>query len=291
MDFVTPFAQRFALFGFSIGFYLVKVFVPLNLAPSYGITPQVILQNGWAYVGLVIVITLAGFLFWKREKYKHLFTGYYLFLLSVLPVTGIATFYFQRYSNVADRYMYFGMIGFAIIVAYINAQTKFKWARNIPNGLLGACLIFSWTQTPVWQNEFSIWHKSVLVNQNQFQASYNLGVYYGKTNEPDRAIYQYTVAIANNPRSKDALVNRANAYAKTNEFQKALVDYNAALAIDPNDGSIYYNRALTNYFMKNYEACPPDIIKAQEYGFVIDMQFATVVRDSMQAARKRDTLQ
>ncbi len=291
MEFVTPFAQRFALVGYSIGFYLMKVFVPINLAPSYGITPQVILQDVMAYVGLAIVLAIAAFLFWKREKYKHLFTGYYLFVLSVLPVTGIVTFYFQRYSNVADRYVYFGMIGFAIIAAYTNARASVKWVRSIPIGLIAGYLIFANAQIPVWKDEFSIWNHSYFEYPNQFQAAYNLGVYYGQRNDSRRAVAFYTKALENNPSSKDALVNRANVYGKTNDFPNALKDYDAALALDPNDGSIYYNRALTNYFMKNYEACPPDIIKAQEYGFVIDMQFATAVRDSMRAVRGRDSLQ
>jgi protein O-mannosyl-transferase len=290
MDFVTPFGQRFALVGYSIGFYLVKIFVPVKLAPSYGITPQVIVQDAMAYAALVIILAVAGFLFWKREKYKFLFTGYSLFVLSLLPVTGIFTFYFQRYSNVADRYVYFGMIGFAIIIAYTNAQAKWKWLRNLPIGLVAGFLIFSGAQVRVWENEFSIWNESLVDYPEQFQAAYNRGVARAKKGESEKAIYDYTTAIRHNPKSKDAFVNRGNEYGKTGKYEEALRDYDSALILAPNDGSIYYNRALTNFFMKNYEACPPDIIKAQEFGFVIDMQFATAVRDSMHAARKRDSL-
>lgn len=290
MDYVPPVASRFTLAGYSTGFYLTKILFPFKLAPSYGLTPEVIAGDAMSYAFTALVLALAGFIFLNRRKLPFVFTGYFLFVISIIPVTGIVTFYFQRYSNVADRYVYFGMTGMAIIMAYVwTLSEKRKYIRYITGAFIGVCIVLTSLQVPVWENEFSIWDDSMNKYPGQYMAAYNRGVYYSRQGKPETAIADYNVALEHNPKSKDALVNRANANARLNRFGEALNDYNAALQVDPDDGSIYYNRALANYFMKDFEACPPDILKAQELGFEIDMQFAAAVRDSMHRQR-RDTL-
>jgi hypothetical protein len=290
LSYVPPMGSRFTLAGYSLGFYLTKILAPVKLAPSYGITPQVIATDALSYAFTALVAALAIFVFLNRAKLRVVFTGYFLFIISLIPVTGIVTFYFQRYSNVADRYVYFGMTGMAIIVAYLwTISAKKEYIRYMTGVFIGVCVILTSLQVPVWKNEFSIWDESMNNYPEQYQAAYNRGVYYTQQGNAELAVADYSTALQHDPASKDALVNRANAYARLNRFSDALRDYDAAIAIDPGDGSIYYNRALTNYFMKNFSACPPDILKAQELGFTIDMQFATAVRDSMHR-RKNDTL-
>ena len=281
MTYVTPLLLRGPVAGYSVGFYLMKIFLPLNLAPSYGFTPQEILQHTVTYVLAAVVMGCGVYLFLKREKFKFIFTGYFLFVLSLLPVTGIVTFYFQRYSNVADRYVYFGMIGMAIIATYLCTLPQKKIVFGVLGTFLAVCIFLTVRQVPVWKNEFSIWNDSMEKYPHQYMAAYNMGVYYSKNNQPELAINDYTVAIEYNGKSKDAFVNRANEFAKVNRFSEALKDYDAAIALAPDDGSIYYNRALMNYNAGNFDSCPPDILKAQELGFPIDMAFATAVRDAM----------
>lgn len=288
LTYVAPTHLRIFLLGFSAWFYIAKIFAPIHLVPSYGITPQDIVDSSWAYAVTIIILGIAVFLFLKREKLKHIFAGFLILIISILPVSGLASFYFQRYSNVADRYIYFGMFGVAMLFAYLwIIAEKRKYFRYAISLFITGCLVLTITQQSVWKSEFSIWNSSMEHYPNQFQAAYNRGVYYTHNGKSELAIADYTVALKH-AENKDAYVNRANDYARLGKYAEALTDYDAAIAIDPNDGSIYYNRALTNYNMGNFSACPADIIKAQELGFPIDMEFAKAVRDAMHG--RADTL-
>lgn len=282
LQFVAPLPSRIFIFCYSAWFYITKIFMPLKLVPSYGITPQLILEDSWLYIYSGIIIGASVLLFAKREQLKYFFTGYAVLIISILPVSGLVSFYFQRFSNVADRYVYFGMLGVAIAFCYLwMATKKKKYVQYIMVLFLVSCIVLTIKQTPVWKNEFALWDHSMKEYPNQFMAAYNRGVHYGKQGKLDEAIIDYSTALKFNKKDKSTLVNRANALAQCNRYKEALADYNDAIRLDPKDGSIYYNRALTNYNVGNYIACPEDLLKAQEFRFPIDPEFAKAVKEAI----------
>jgi len=62
---------------------------------------------------------------------------------------------------------------------------------------------------------------------------YSRGVAYAEKGEVDRAIADYTKAIAINPKLADAYNNRGVSYRKKGDKEHAIADFRKALEIDP----------------------------------------------------------
>lgn len=282
ISFISPIWTRPFIAGDSIFFYFTKLIAPYDLAACYGRTPQMIIEGGSMYFTASLVLAVLIFLFIKKNEYRFLFTTYFMIIVILLPVTGLISFYYQRYSNVADRYMYFAMIGISILFAHFwQSSNEKKYIRYIILLFILVCTFFTYRQIPTWKNEFNIWDNSMQRYPNQWNAAYNRGVAYGKMNKLNEAIADYSIAISYNPADKNSVLNRANAYAQTNKFKEAIADYSRALELDKNDGSIYYNRALTFYYMGKLKSCVTDLNKAHELNFPIDPKFTEAVKQAI----------
>ncbi len=279
LSFVTPLWQRPFLAAYSVTFYFYKFLLPFNLSSCYGITPEQIVAGNFMYIAAILLLVVLIFLFLKRKQGNVYTASILIVLLSLLPVTGLVSFHYQRFSNVADRYMYIGMFGFALMLAYTWIQ--FAGKKGITYFIIAFLILSSvlaFIQIPSWKNEFTMWDNAAKNYPNQWAALYNRGVQYGKQGNWQEAIRDYSAALEFKPNDKNTFVNRANAYGIKNEFEKAIVDYSAALKLDENDASIYYNRALTYYYMKNIKACSYDLQMAIVKGFKPDPRFVREVK-------------
>ena len=86
--------------------------------------------------------------------------------------------------------------------------------------------------------------KAIAIDPKLAQAYNNRGVVYKKKGEVDRAIADYTKAIALNPNLAGAYYNRGYAYTKKGKVDRAIADYTKAIALDPDDAEAYYNRGV-----------------------------------------------
>ena len=105
--------------AYSTGFYFFKILLPVNLSPCYGVTPAEVIRTAWPFAALVFWLVSAFFIFKNRDKHPVIIAGIIFLLLALLPVSGLRSFDYQRFSVVADRYVYFGMFGVALAVAQL----------------------------------------------------------------------------------------------------------------------------------------------------------------------------
>src|SRR5205085_11402992 len=101
----------------AIAFYIVKIFLPLRLGIDYGRAPNVALQHGWPYFTWILPVAIAVMLWLMRKRWRAAATAALVFAMALAPMLGLAMFDFQRYSTVADHYLYLPMLGAAIVVA------------------------------------------------------------------------------------------------------------------------------------------------------------------------------
>jgi tetratricopeptide (TPR) repeat protein len=73
----------------------------------------------------------------------------------------------------------------------------------------------------------------------------NRGNAYASQGHYDRAIEDYTGAIALHPRSPGAYNNRANALSALARYAEAIADYTEAIRLDPGHVGAHYNRGVS----------------------------------------------
>jgi len=272
-------AQRILIAGDSLLFYFQKLIVPYPLAACYGLTPQLILNEKIIYFSAVICISLATFLFVKRRSNPILFSAFAIIFICLLPVLGLVPFEYQKHSNVADRYVYFAMLGFVLLIPVISIYfKKMKYSNYLVSFIFLSYLILNIKQTSTWKNEFTVWDNTLSHYQNSPNVYYNRGVEYSKMGKFSEAISDYSHSLLLQTNYRDALFNRANAYENLGDVNSAFADYNTYLIIDSTDGSVYYKRAHLFYKTGNSNAALIDLRKAEQLNFPVSIKFKEKVR-------------
>lgn len=233
--------QRLQVCFFSLGFYVLKTLWPYPLSVDYALPVQH-LQNSpdlwWqALLAALLVVVTLGFL---RQK-RFLLTGFLIFLLPLLPTSGLMRFSFERLSQVADRFVYLPLVGAALAVASIYGS--FPKGRKLWWLILGVWACLSFRQNLVWQDD-----------QHLFQAALD-GGYRGSTalgNEGSALYRQQNYATAESllkeslekdSENLEAAVTLGHVLEKENKIQDALNFYRSELQQHPGWAVLHNNFA------------------------------------------------
>ena len=241
LAFEPPLWARPLIAGDAVLFYLYKLVLPLRFGPDYGRSPQVVLEHGWLFLTGLVPFVLAGWLWLKREKLSWLVTAAGVFVVGLLPVLGLISFSFQRYSTVADRYVYLAMLGPALALAWGLTRPKKKLAAICGAIVLGLFLLRSAWQIPYWHDTLTFFEHALQVNSNSHLAHNNLGFVLAKQGQDVEAIRHYKEALRLEPESSLTHLNLGNAMARQGKLEEAIHYYAEALRIVPT-----YARAHTN---------------------------------------------
>lgn len=174
--------QRPFLVGSSLAFYVGKLVWPLSLAVDYGRKASWMMSQAWFYLAWLIPVGVGLLIFVVVKRglrsgnitpplSRAVVTGAFGFLCTLLPASGVVTYYFHTTSVVADRYMYLALIPLSLcLAAGLQCQAKLPLSgrRKLALclfGLLGlgwAGLAFK--QVKVWEGERTFWSHTLYVN-------------------------------------------------------------------------------------------------------------------------------
>lgn len=261
VDLSAPLLTKFMIFLDNIVFYLQKIVVPLDLAATYGRTNNIAMHTWYfdyagALSGIIIIL-----LVWKRKSAKLLSLSFIIFLLGFITVSGLVTFYYQYWSNVADRYIYISMLGIALAFAFLfNRLGAKKILALIFVAFVGASLYFSYMQIPVWQNEEKLWtdviNKYPGVSPHVYSAR---GMLFLDRAQYDKALKDFNTLISIDSAYPDAFINRGNVYYDRGQYASAAEEYSKALKFDKlNIPKALYNRANTYNAMQLFDKAVRD---------------------------------
>jgi protein O-mannosyl-transferase len=234
--FATPKWTRPLVAMDSLAFYIYKIALPLYLSFDYGRTPAALMGEPslhhpmyWTWiVPLTVVIII-----WRIRK-PEVTVAALVFFFSVLPVLGLTPFTFQYYSTVADRFVYFGMLGVAIIVALALSKYPNRASAVIVGVVLAIYSGLSFVQAGVWKDSQTLYEHAADSATRGSAVHYEiLGQYKSMVAEAawrkaDRAKddydlpeYQKDIAIA------------------SSSFDQAIDNYETSMRLEPKDGIIY----------------------------------------------------
>ena len=222
----------------SIVFYLYKIIYPYHLSASYTLSPKFISMQWWFYPLALMPLAL-GYLLWLRRKTQPLLIfAVALFVAGFFTTSGFVDFFFQKYSLVADRYVYFAMIGTALAVSDMADR---KYWRVL---LLGILLIFAalsaFRQIPIWQNSLKLWSHTINYEITPSYAHEGLATNFNNTGNSLLDLKQYQQAdvyfdkaIKLYPKDIKAFYNKGVSYVRQKKYQQALEHFNKVVKINP----------------------------------------------------------
>lgn len=245
-----PFAWRWLVYG-SYGFvmYLVRFLVPIHLSAfyPYPVNYQTIPAQFWlGPVGFLAYITTMSWAFWQNRR--TLAFGMAFFLVTIFLVLQFMT---VGAAYMADRYSYlpyFGLLLWAI--SALEQRTRpnptNRLAFRVGLGVFAVvCFYQTSKQVLIWKNTETLWFNALEYFPDNDQIHEGLGDYYGKRNEIDKAIGQFSAALEGGTIRYHVYEGLGNAYGLKGDVVKAADMFDQALKLDSTRGDIYYNRGIT----------------------------------------------
>ncbi len=219
-------------------FYMWKVVWPLHLGFDYGRAPQVALRHGWLWWTWVFPVGAAALLWAKRRTWGPVVAGGTWVVVSIAPIAGLSPFLFQYFTTVADHYMYAGMAGVGLAVAWGLSRVppgQVRAAQVAGGAVLTALIALSGLQMRTWHDSVSLYTQGLAVNPSSFASLTNLGSMHMQEavtspNARATALSYFDAALKIKPDYALAHNDRAFVFIFANRREEALRSVEAALA-------------------------------------------------------------
>jgi type IV pilus biogenesis/stability protein PilW len=246
--------ERLVTAGDAVWFYLGKLLWPHPLITIYP-RWQVNAGQWFMYLPLVAVIVVLFILWLKREsRSRPCFFAFAYFLVALLPVLGLVSTYFERYSFVADHFQYLAsmgplaLAGAGMVELAKLAIPKTPWLQSsICAGLLLILGLLSWQRTWAYESNETLWTDTLASNQDSWAAQFNLGNDFLKKGQVDEAMARFQKALEIDPNYADAHSNLGLVLYRKGQVEKAIFEYQKALGIDPNNAKTHNDLGAALY--------------------------------------------
>ena len=222
--------------------YLRQMIWPVGLAvfyPHHGDQLPV-----WE-IGLAIVLLalMSAGAIALRHKRPYLVTGWFWYLVMLLPVIGLIQVGSQAH---ADRYTYLPQIGLYLLLAWAitDALTSRLQRRIVAVTASLAIIALAWcahVQASHWRNGESLWGHALAVTSGNFLAHDGLGECLANRGRLDEAIDQFQKALNIAPAYPEIETNLIIALSKKGRTDEAIAHLQTYLDQHPNDAQAHYN--------------------------------------------------
>lgn len=191
-------------------FYVQKFILPFPLSPNYARTSVVIMGDVAGLVLDALLLAAIVVLAWRWKKIRLYAFFAALFVVSILPVSGLVPFGYENISQVADHYVYLAMVWMAGVFMLLYQSA---WAKKalIAGGVLTCVWAWaSWERAEVWQNDYNLFSDMSRTAPDSYSTAIGMSVALcSQRNEYGPGLEWTDRALKAKPNDIVALANRA----------------------------------------------------------------------------------
>lgn len=224
--------------------YAAKVIWPAHLLPVYPRWQESFLEPRYWFSAAALVVAVILLVRFRKKLGDRALWCVALFLLPLLPALGLKHFNLMQFSFVADHLMYLSAPGLFLAAALVldrvlvRAQSSEDPAeRQVEFGIavasiIAASLALGWLtvrQNKVWHDTESFWVYTLEGNPDCVPGNINLGNYYRRTKQCEKALPYYRAAARLLPNHTDSTRSCAQCCRELGRHDEALQWYQEAL--------------------------------------------------------------
>jgi tetratricopeptide (TPR) repeat protein len=242
-----PLPERFTNALLSLGLYLRKAFLPIDLAVFYPYR-RLALFDPNVLVAAAVVLAVTATAWALRRRAPWLAMGWCWYLITVAPVLGLVQAGDQA---LADRYTYLPLIGISIALAWGGRAWWLRSPRaRAPLGAAAAAAVLVFAalarrELGYWDEPERLFRRAMAVSPGNWKAQMLLGLALDEGGRTAEAEEHYRAALAVNPHSVEARFNLGALLFEAGRAEEALPHLRASFTMNPGDPVVreYYEKA------------------------------------------------
>jgi tetratricopeptide (TPR) repeat protein len=246
--------------------YLRKFFLPLDLAIFYPLRPPDALSAARVLAAAALLLVLTAVAVMRMRRQPYLFTGWFWYLGTLLPVIGLVQVGLQ---SMADRYTYVPMIGFTLALTWgvCDAARRCRLpAFVLPAAaglVLAACALLTLRQIGFWKDSETAFRRSLAVTPGgNALAHLDLGMALLQTGRSDEAISHFQQVLEVRKNEPGAYFNIGMALLKKGDFSGAAGNFRTALASMPGNYQAHFYLGVALQGMGDWSEAAPQFQEA-----------------------------
>jgi Flp pilus assembly protein TadD len=234
---------------FSIFFFLVALLPYLNIIPI-----STLKADRYVFIASFSYVFLLGVVFDRFYAYQHKkFSEGFFKLLSV----ALFLFLLTGYSFMTIRQNRIWENSYTLWADAVEKNPESSTA----NALMGVVCM---DQLGNDQEAVKHLEKAVQLFPNDYQSRNNLGIVYGRLDEPEKALREFATAMSLRPDDDTIKINLSYFYQKQKNYEKAEEVLRHLVSKSPQNAFLHYRMALFYKDVGQYEAAISELLKATE---------------------------
>ncbi|PWT89821.1 MAG: hypothetical protein C5B56_06470 [Proteobacteria bacterium] len=215
----------------AIFIYLGMFVLPIHLNADWSFPLSRTLFDRGSIFGLAVLAALIAAAWHYRRRFPLAVYGFFLFLLLMAPTSSILPIK----DPVAERRIYFSMIGLLLILAEVLIRIKIE-QRVLTWCCVGVALLAAvetHARAQVWSNPVSLWEDTAAKSPDKPRVHQQLAQAYYDAQRPDLAIPEFEKSAKLEKPDYNMLMNWGLSYHRLNQFDAALAKFREAAALEP----------------------------------------------------------
>lgn len=230
-----PLMQRVGNAARAYVWYLQKTCVPTDLCALYPYPPP---SSREVLTAAFVLLVITGVVVSPAKRERSLLTGWFWFVISLLPVIGLLQVGRQAQ---ADRYAYIPHVGLLVLTVWGAAHIcqRFEWSRWLGTGLAVAAMasgfLLTQRQIETWRNNTVLWQHVLRLYPEDFYTQYMVGLAWASLGRYGEAEPHLQNALDWQPDFVPAIVAFGNVHLAQKNWDQAEEYFRWASRLDPDN--------------------------------------------------------